>query len=74
MMQKIINFNEMENNNGNHPVLAAFSSIVSLASASYCLIAASDVQPYFTLLGSIVAILSGIFAVRYYYFATKKVK
>ena len=73
-MENLVNFNEMENNNGNHPVLAAFSSIVSLTSASICLITASDVQPYFTLLGSIVAIASGLFAVRYYYYATKKVK
>ena len=57
-----------------HPFLAAISSVISLTSASICLITASDVQPYFTLAGSIIAITSGIFAIRYYYFATKKIK
>lgn len=57
-----------------HPYLAAISSVISLTSASICLITASDVQPYFTLAGSIIAIASGIFAIRYYYFATKKIK
>lgn len=57
-----------------HPYLAAISSVISLTSASICLITASDVQPYFTLAGSIIAIASGIFAIRYYYYATKKIK
>lgn len=57
-----------------HPYLAAVSSVISLTSASICLITASDVQPYFTLAGSIIAIASGIFAIRYYYYATKKIK
>jgi|TARA_R110000868_G_scaffold195351_1_gene441043 hypothetical protein len=57
-----------------HPYLAALSSVISLTSASICLITASDVQPYFTLAGSIIAIASGLFAIRYYYFATKKIK
>lgn len=60
-------------NNSHHP-FAAISSIVSLVSASFCIITATEVQPYFTLLGSIVAITSGIFAIRYYFFATKKIK
>jgi hypothetical protein len=64
---------EMENGNG-HPVLAAFSSIVSLLSASFSVLTITEVQPLITLFGSIIAIASGIFAIRYYYHATKKVK
>jgi hypothetical protein len=61
--------------NSNHtPFLATLSSLISIGSASFCVIAAQDIQPYFTLLGSVVAITSGIFAIRYYFFATKKIK
>ena len=63
----------MENGNAGHPI-ATLSAFISFASAGFCVITASDIQPYFTLLGSIVAIASGLFAIRYYYFATKKIK
>lgn len=43
-------------------------TIVSGASA---LISISNIQPLFTLLASLVAIISGIFAIRYYYKKTK---
>lgn len=71
-MLKISNLVIMEHHS--HPFLAALSSVISIISASLCLITASDVQPYFTLAGSIIAIASGMFAIRYYYFATKKIK
>lgn len=64
----------METSNQHHPFMAAVSSLISIGSATFCVIKATDIQPYFTLLGSIVAITSGLFAVRYYYYATKKVK
>jgi len=64
---------EMENGHG-HPVLAALSSIVSLLSASFSVLTITEVQPLITLIGSVIAIASGVFAIRYYYYATKKVK
>ena len=33
-----------------------------------------NIQPYVTLIASLVAIVSGIFAIRYYIQATKKIK
>jgi hypothetical protein len=72
-MQNLTNFNSMENNPDNHPYLGFSSTLISIFSATFCMVA-SDIQPYATLVGSIVAILSGIFAVRYYYYATKKIK
>jgi hypothetical protein len=63
----------MDNNN-NHPILAAFNYIISIISASFSVVTISQVQPIVTLVGSIIALTSGIFAIRYYHFATKKVK
>ena len=59
---------------GNHPILAAFSSLLSLTSASFAVITVQSVQPFFTLIGSLIAMVSGFFAIRYYYYATKKIK
>lgn len=73
-MENLSNFNAMENSGGNHPFLAAFSSVLSLSSATFAMISANTVQPYLTMFGSVVALASGIFAIRYYYFATKKIK
>jgi hypothetical protein len=63
----------MDNNN-NHPILAAFNYTISIISASFSVVTISQVQPIVTLVGSIIALTSGIFAIRYYHFATKKVK
>lgn len=58
----------------NYSNMGAFTSLLSICSASFSLITVKDVQPYVTLLGSIIAIASGIFAIRYYTTATKKLK
>ena len=50
---------------------ADLATIVSIFSA---FISITDIQPVVTLCASLVAIISGLFAVRYYYFATKKVQ
>jgi hypothetical protein len=47
------------------------STIVSVVSA---ILSLSDIQPLFTLIASLVAIVSGIMAIRYYYKMTKKLK
>ena len=44
---------------------------ISLTAASLTL---TQVQPFVTLVAGLTAIISGIFAIRYYYKATKKVK
>ena len=44
---------------------------ISLTAASVTL---TQVQPFVTLLAGLTAIISGIFAIRYYYKATKKIK
>jgi hypothetical protein len=48
---------------------ALVSTGVSLTAASLTL---TQVQPFVTLCAGLVAIISGIFAIRYYYKATKK--
>jgi hypothetical protein len=44
---------------------------ISLTAASLTL---TQVQPFVTLVAGLTAIISGIFAIRYYYNATKKYK
>ncbi len=56
----------MENNHQ-----ADQSTIVSLISAT---ISITSIQPLFTLIASLVAIVSGGMAIRYYYKMTKKLK
>ena len=56
----------MENNHQ-----ADQSTIVSVISA---ILSLSDIQPLFTLIASLVAIISGLMAIRYYYKMTKKLK
>lgn len=46
-------------------------TIVSGASA---VVSAASIQPYVTLIASLVAIISGLFAIRYYIVATRKAK
>jgi len=47
------------------------STIVSVVSAT---ISITSIQPLFTLIASLVAIVSGAMAIRYYYKMTKKLK
>jgi len=47
------------------------ATILSISSA---LVSIGNFQPLVTLLASSVAIISGLFAIRYYYQATKKLK
>lgn len=58
----------MENNHG--PAAA----IVSLSHAFIAWIMLKDAQTLAAITASIIAIASGIMAVRYYYYATKKLK
>ena len=50
---------------------ADFGVLLSITSAA---ISITSIQPIVTLLGSLVAIVSGLFAIRYYYKAAKKFK
>jgi hypothetical protein len=61
---------KMDGSYENHAV-GRLLTIVSLLSASVSL---SEAYDWVKLIGSIVAIISGIFAIRYYYFATNKIK
>ena len=55
----------MTNNNADlATILSVFGAVVSMA----------DVQPVITMIASLVAIVSGIFAIRYYLFATENLK
>lgn len=54
-----------------HSNQADFGMILSITSAAISL---TNVQPIVTFVGSLVAIASGLFAIRYYYKAAKKYK
>lgn len=54
-----------------HNTQADVSAGISLLSA---VITISTIQPIVSLLAGLVAIVSGIFAIRYYYFKTKHLK
>lgn len=54
-----------------HNTQADVSAGISLLSA---IITISTIQPIVSLLAGLVAIVSGIFAIRYYYFKTKHLK
>lgn len=54
-----------------HNTQADVSAGISLLSA---VITISTIQPIVSLLAGLVAIISGIFAIRYYYFKTKDIK
>ena len=56
----------MTNNNS-----ADLATILSISSA---VVSVTNIQPFVTLLASCVAIISGLFAIRYYYKATKRMK
>jgi hypothetical protein len=64
----------MEAQHHHHPVMAAVSSAVSMTTALFAVITLQQVQMYLTMGASVIAILSGTFAIRYYYHATKKIK
>lgn len=47
---------------------------LTIVSGTSALISIASIQPLFTLLASLVAIISGIFAIRYYIKQTDKIK
>jgi len=54
-----------------HSDRADLSTIMSIMGAA---ISITNIQPIVTLLASLVAIISGVFAIRYYYKAIKNIK
>jgi hypothetical protein len=54
-----------------HSNQADFGMILSITSAA---ISIASIQPIVTFVASLVAIVSGVFAIRYYYKAAKKFK
>ena len=63
----------METTN-HHPILGLINYVVTISSAMFSIITVQQVQPIVTLVSSLIAFVSGIFAIRYYHFATKKIK
>lgn len=59
----------MEQNN-----TGLLSTLTSIFFTGIAWISAKDYQIVFAIMASIVAIVSGGFAIRYYYYATKKLK
>ncbi len=54
-----------------HNTLADVSASVSLVSAA---VSITTIQPYVSLIASLIGICSGSFAIRYYYFKFKELK
>jgi hypothetical protein len=50
------------------------ADLATILSVSGAMISIADVQPVVTMLASIVAIVSGLFAIRYYLKATKNLQ
>ena len=50
------------------------ADIATIVSVSGAILSIADIQPIVTLIASLIAIVSGIFAIRYYIQATKKIK
>lgn len=50
------------------------ADLATLISVSGAMLSIADIQPMVTLIASLVAIVSGIFAIRYYIKATNKIK
>jgi len=50
------------------------ADLATILSVSGAMISIADVQPVVTMLASIVAIVSGLFAIRYYFYATNNIK
>lgn len=60
--------------NQHNPIVGVVTSCISLMSALFAVITIEQVQAYLTLSASSIAILSGTFAIRYYWYATRKIK
>lgn len=54
-----------------HSDRADFSTLISIMGA---VVSVTNIQPIVTLIASLVAIISGLFAIRYYYKAIKNLK
>ena len=65
---------EMEHGQGSHPVVGAATLTLSWCSAIFAAFTIKDAQPIVGFVASLVAIISGLFAIRYYYYSTKKLK
>jgi len=50
------------------------ADLATLVSVSGAILSIADIQPIVTLIASLVAIISGLFAIRYYIKATNKIK
>jgi hypothetical protein len=50
------------------------ADLATVVSVSGAMLSIADIQPIITLIASVVAIISGIFAIRYYIKATKGIK
>lgn len=50
------------------------ADLATIVSVSGAMLSIADIQPVVTLVASLVAIVSGVFAIRYYIKATNKIK
>jgi len=50
------------------------ADLATIVSVSGAMVSMADVQPIVTMIASFVAIISGLFAIRYYLKATKKLE
>lgn len=62
---------KMEQND--HPILAGLSAVLSFCSGVFALITINEVQLIMTIIVSGIGGVSGLFAIRHYWFATRKI-
>jgi purine-cytosine permease-like protein len=60
--------------NHTNPILATLSAGFSVVCWIISFITMNDVQPFITFIAGCLAIISAVFAIRYYHYATKEKK
>ncbi len=66
---------ELEHNHHHHsPEMAVVSMIISLSSGFIAFVSMGTIQTIVPLVASGIAIMSGVMAIRYYWYATKEKK
>lgn len=64
----------MELQNQGNPILAFISAAISFTCGIISWISMLQLQPYISAIAGMLGIVSAVFAIRYYYYATKEKK
>jgi thiamine monophosphate synthase len=68
----IENNKKMDHQSPGNETTAIFNTLLSIGSATFGVVTVEKVQAWITLCASTAAFVSALFAIRYYYYATKR--